>query len=88
MKIDKLEHDLETQKIRSRHFEGISKIAMIELQKGSWVNAIEKSRKVSNLLVDFQSELKHFEAVKADMVNCVSNLDKIVCSINAIFNNL
>ena len=81
LKVQKLEFELETEKIRCRHFEGLSQIAMMELQKGNWV---DKNRRLSNLLVQFQAGMKQFEVVKSEMDNSVSMLKNLACSINAI----
>ena len=82
MKIEKLEFELESEKIRSRHFEGISLIAMTELQKGNRLN--DKSFRLSKLLHDFEIEMKHIEDVKVKMVNSIDKLSNIVRSMNVI----
>ena len=74
MKIDQLEFDLESERIRSRHFEGMSHIAMIELQ----------SSRIVELLGELQVEMKQFEVVKADISNCVNKIEAIVGSIHSI----
>ena len=84
LKLQKLEFELESEKIKCRHFEGLSQIAMMELQSGNWVNSMDKSRKLGNLLVQFQAGMKQFELAKAEMVNCVSKLENLICSINTI----
>ena len=84
LKLQKLEFELESEKIKCRHFEGLSQIAMMELQSGNWVNSIDKSRKLGNLLVQFQAGMKQFELAMAEMVNCVSKLENLICSINTI----
>ena len=84
MKIQQLEFDLESEKIRSRHFEGLSQIALFELQKGNWVNAIDRRNRVANLVSDFTSQMKKFGFVKTELVNCINTLENLVCSMNAI----
>ena len=86
MKIEKLEFELESEKIRSRHFEGISLIAMTELEKeiakGNRLN--DKSFRLSKLFHDFEIEMKHIEDVKVKMVNSIDKLSNIVRSMNVI----
>ena len=84
MKIDQLEFDLESERIRSRHFEGMSHIAMIELQKGTRVTYNSKSSRIVELLGELQVEMKQFEVVKADISNCVNKIEAIVGSIHSI----
>ena len=84
MKIQKLEFDLESEKIRCRHFEGISTISLMELQKGNWVNAADRSNRLSKLMGDLQSEMRQFEAVRTDMVIRFCKLESIISSINSI----
>ena len=82
MKIEKLEFDLETKRIRSRHFEGISQIAMMELQRGN--RFTNSSNNLSKLFSNFEIEMRHLEDAKAEMVNRVRNLREIVSSMNSI----
>ena len=78
LKIQQLEFELETEKIRSRHFEGLSQIALLELQKGSWATCSEKRKR----LLKAVGELGE---VKLDLGNCIQKLDTVVCSIKDIF---
>ena len=84
MRIKQLEFDLESEKIRSRHFEGISHIAMLELHKGNWSNSLERRDRLCKLVSDSHKELEKFVTVKSEMVNCVNNLDNLIRSLNTI----
>ena len=84
IKIRELEFAFESEKIKSRHFEGISAIALIELCKGNWVNSIDKRNRICKIVTDFWNEMTHFEMAKSSLVNSVSKLENIVCSLNAI----
>ena len=84
LKIKQLEFDLESEKIRSRHFEGLSQIVLLELQKGNWVNSIDRRNRVTTLVAEFQREIEHFEGIKTEMVNCVRKLENLISSINTI----
>jgi hypothetical protein len=84
LKIQKLEFELESEKIRSRHFEGLSQIALCEIKKAQWINAIDKGSRLEKLVHEFQFELRKFESVKGEMIAQVCKLENIVCAINAI----
>ena len=84
MKIKQLEFDLESEKIRSRHFEGLSQIVLLELQKGNWVNSIDRRNRVANLVAEFNSQIKKSGFVKSELVNCINKLENLVCSMNAL----
>ena len=84
MKIKELEFELESEKIKSRHFEGISAISLIELSKGNWVNSIDRRDRICKIVTDFQNEIKQFEVAKSSLVHSVSKLENFVCSLNAI----
>ena len=84
MRIQQLEFDLETEKIRSRHFEGISHIAMLELQKGNWSKSVDRRNRICNLVSETRKEFEKFVTIKSEMVNCVTNLDNFIQSLNNI----
>jgi hypothetical protein len=84
LKIQKLEFELESEKIRSRHFEGLSQIALCEIKKAQWINAIDRSSRLEKLIQEFQMELRKFESVKGEMISQVCKLENIVCAVNAI----
>lgn len=71
LKIEQLQFELEAEKKRSRHYEGLSEIALLELKKGFLVNRDDKKRQILNALSDV-------EKVKRDLINCVSRLDNAV----------
>jgi len=71
LKIEQLQFELEAEKKRSRHYEGLSEIALLELKKGFLVNRDDKKRQILNALSDV-------EKVKGDLINCVSRLDNAV----------
>ena len=77
LKIQQLEFELESEKIKTRHYEGMSQIALLELQKVSWVNSNDKK----NRLIKVVGELGE---VKKDLVSCGQKLDNFVCSIKNI----
>ena len=71
MKIQQLEFELESEKLRSRHFEGMSQIALIELQKSNWVNSIDKRNRLVKVIDEVQF-------VRSEIVKCVTKLDDVV----------
>jgi hypothetical protein len=73
-RIQQLEFELETEKIRSRHFEGLSEIAMLELKRGNWVKSCLKRRKVCEALVEV-------ERIRVEMINYLSKLESVVSSV-------
>ena len=82
MKIEKLEFELETEKIRSRHFEGISQIAMMELQKENRFSV--KSNRLFQLIHNFEIEMRLLEDAKVELVNRFNKLRDIASSMNSI----
>ncbi len=84
MRIQQLEFDLETEKRRSVYFDGISKIALLELEKGNWVKCVQRRERVSELVREFQCQVKHFQVFKTQMNSCVSRMESLVCSLNAL----
>ena len=77
MKIRELEFDLECAQRKSRYFEGVSKIALFELEKGNWVNSSNKRNRLLKVL-------EEVEDVKLNLVNIIQKLDNFVCSIKNI----
>lgn len=77
MKIQKLEFDLESAQMRSRYFEGMSKVALIELGKVHWVNSSDKRNRLLKVV-------EEVEDVKLNLVNIAQKLDNFVCSIKNI----
>ena len=77
MKIRELEFDLECAQRKSRYFEGVSKIALFELEKGNWVNSSNKRNQLLKVL-------EEVEDVKLNLVNIIQKLDNFVCSIKNI----
>ena len=71
LKIEQLQFELECEQKRSRHFEGISQIALLELRNGSWANGREKRERISKAL-------KEIEMIKIEMGNSVSKIEKLV----------
>jgi hypothetical protein len=79
LRIQQLEFELETEKIRSRHFEGISEIAMLELKRGNWVSSNAKRNKVVDTLVQI-------EWIKKEMLNSLQKLEAAVDSVKNVLN--
>ena len=82
MKVEKLEFELESEKIRSRHFEGISQIAMMDLQRGNRFS--DRSNRLFQLVLNFETEMRLLEDAKIEMVNWVNKLRDIASSMNSI----
>ena len=75
MKIEQLETELHCEKIRSRHFEGLSQIAMLELRSGHWVNSSEKRKQVFNVL----DEVKNIRSeIVSKLDNCITTMNNIL----------
>ena len=75
MKIEQLETELHCEKIRSRHFEGLSQIAMLELRRGHWANSSEKRKQVSNVL-DEVNNIK--SEIVSKLENCITTMNNIL----------
>jgi hypothetical protein len=86
VKIQNLEYELETERIRSRHFEGLSQIALAELKKARWINDVSKSTRVHKLVTDFQNEMKEFEELKHRLNVQAIKLYNIVNLLSEILN--
>ncbi len=78
LRIQQLEFELETEKIRSRHFEGLSQIALLELKRGNWVNSNERGRRFSKAFLEVKE-------LKLDLSKCVQKLEEVVSSVNNLF---
>ncbi len=74
LKIQQLEFELESERIRSRHFEGLAEIAMLELKRGNWVNSNGRGKKFCKAFSDVKG-------VKVELSNCVQKLEEIMSSV-------
>jgi hypothetical protein len=71
LRIQQLEFDLETEKIRSRHFEGLSEIAMLELKRGHWVNSSVRRKKLCDAF-------GQVDGIRLEISNSLQKLENIV----------
>ncbi len=71
LKIEKLKLELESEKIRSRHFEGLSQIALLELKRGILVNSDVRRNQVL-------TALSEIEKLKVGLIDSVRKLDEFV----------
>ncbi len=83
-KIKNLELNLETQKSLTTHYEGIASIMSAELKKVLWVEGMSKSARISDLLKQFETEMKGFMADKEQFLLRFSRLENLYYSIVAI----
>jgi hypothetical protein len=84
MKIQQLEIDLENEKRRSSHFDGVSKIALYELQKGNWIKCVNRRERIGKVVRDFECEMKNFDVFHKNMMDCANKLHNLIRSLNAL----
>ncbi len=76
LRIQQLEFELESEKSRSRHFEGLSQIALLELKQGlGRVN--DKKKRVTDGLIEV-------EGVKVELLKCVHQLKNVIDSLKNV----
>ena len=86
--VDHFRFELATQKSIMKHFEGIAHIMMAEMKKARWVEAKDKSSRLSALFVQFNNEMKGFLSDKQQLLSRFCRIEHIAHSVNALLKQL